>query len=279
MKQVLTTLSAGLLIQLFAMVSIASAQAQEDVATPSLIVSPAIRQTIADNLRKSRPNLVVEAVEPTPLGNIFAVKVANGPTLYVTSDGRYFILGDLYEITDKAYVNLAEKQREGGRAEKLAQVKEEDMIIFSPADQPAKAAIMVFTDVDCYYCQKLHREVPDLNLIGIEVRYLAFPRAGIGSESYRKIVSAWCAKDPKNALTKLKNRESIPSNQCADNPVADQFKLGNAIGVSGTPALITMDGKLMPGYVPALQLANALGIEVEPELAAEIAARHPAPVR
>lgn len=275
MKYVLKTLTAGFLLQLLAMASLVSAQAAEEAAVPTATVSPAIRKTITENLQKSRPTLTVESVNPTPVDNLYAVKVVNGPTLFVTGDGRYFVLGDLYEITDQGYVNLAEQEREGARAEILAGVNTDDMIIFAPAEQPAKAVIMVFTDVDCYYCQKLHREVPDLNLIGIEVRYMAFPRAGIGSESYRKIVSAWCAKDRKSALTKLKNRESIPSNQCADNPVAEQFKLGNAVGVSGTPALITPDGKLMPGYVPALQLAKALGVEVDPQLAKDIAARHP----
>lgn len=233
-------------------------------------VPAAVSGAITANLKKSRPTLVFESIERTPIDGVYAVKVMNGPTLYVTEDARYFVLGDLYEITDQEYVNLAEKQREVARAAKLAILKPEDMIIFSPREAPAKATIMVFTDVDCFYCQKLHREVPDLNRLGIEVRYLAFPRAGIGSDSYRKIVSAWCADDRQTALTKLKNREKIPPNQCPNNPVEAQFKLGHALGVNGTPALLTPDGKLMPGYIPALQLADALGVEVDPALAAEI---------
>lgn len=245
-------------------------------ATP---VPAAIAGAITANLKKSRPTLVFESVERTPVPGLYAVKVMNGPTLYVTEDARYFVLGDLYEITDQQYVNLAEKQREVSRAEKLATLKPEDMITFAPQDQPAKATILVFTDVDCFYCQKMHREVPDLNRIGIEVSYLAFPRAGIGSESYRKIVSAWCADDRQTALTKLKNREKIPSKQCPNNPVEAQFKLGHAIGVNGTPALLTPDGKLMPGYIPALQLAAALGVEVDPALAAELRVKQAAVVQ
>ena len=38
---------------------------------------------------------------------------------------------------------------------------------------------MCITDVlnDCGYCRKLHREISQLNDFGIEVRYLAYPRA------------------------------------------------------------------------------------------------------
>ena len=49
----------------------------------------------------------------------------------------------------------------------------------------------IFTDIDCGYCRKLHKEVPELNRLGVAVRYLAYPRAGIGSISYDKAVSAW----------------------------------------------------------------------------------------
>lgn len=271
-----SAIAAGVLIMAAPILSIAqaplAAQSGDDVPA-------AVQQTIIANLKKSRPDLSFEYVKDSPVAGIYAAKVANGPTLYVTENGRYFVLGDLFEVTDTGYVNIAEKEREAARAQKLAALSKDDMIIFSPQQQPAKASVMVFTDVDCFYCQKLHKEVPDLNRIGIEVRYLAFPRAGIGSESYKKIVSAWCADDRQTALTKLKNRESIPSNQCPNNPVADQFRLGAAIGVSGTPALVTEDGRLMPGFVPTLQLAHALGVKVDPAVAAELAAKNPLPMR
>lgn len=237
------------------------------------VVPAAVRSAIVSNLKQSRPTLQFESVTTTPINGMYAVKVVNGPTLYTTNDGRYFVLGDLFEVTPQGYVNLAEQQREAGRAEAMAGLAIEDMIVFSPVDQPVKAAIMVFTDVDCYYCQKLHQEVPDLNRIGIEVRYLAYPRAGIGSKSYQKIASAWCADDKQDAMNKLKRRQDIPLNVCPDNPVAAQYQLGGEVGVTGTPALITQSGQLMPGYMPALQLAKALGVEVEKDLMVELMAK------
>jgi thiol:disulfide interchange protein DsbC len=47
---------------------------------------------------------------------------------------------------------------------------------------------------------------------------------------------------------------------CSNNPVDSQYELGGRLGVTGTPALITENGQLMPGYVPAAQLAKRLGI-------------------
>jgi len=115
----------------------------------------------------------------------------------------------------------------------------------------------VFTDIDCGYCRKLHGEIDQFNAKGITVRYLAFPRSGIGAPSYNKAVSVWCDKDPQAAMTRAKNGETLPKADC-DNPVKEQYELGQLIGVQGTPAIIMEDGALLPGYVPAAKLAAAL---------------------
>ena len=94
--------------------------------------------------------------------------------------------------------------------------------------------------------------------MGIKVTYLAYPRAGIGSDYYRRIVSAWCAKDPHYSLTVLKQGGKIKDNVCSINPVENHFNLGRTIGVQGTPSIVTQEGKLIPGYLPPEDLLNLL---------------------
>lgn len=216
-------------------------------------------EVILKALSAARPDLQYEQPRPSPMAGLYEVQVKGGPLLYIDADGRHFIAGDLFAVQKSGFVNLAEQGRQKERAELIAAVKPEDMIIFAPENP--KATIAVFTDVDCGYCRKLHSEVAELNELGIAVHYLAFPRAGLGSPSFRKIASAWCAKDPGAALTSLKNGEEIPENVCADNPVAAQILLGEKVGVNGTPALVLEDGTLVPGYRPAKELAKLLGIE------------------
>ncbi|MFT5580496.1 MAG: thiol:disulfide interchange protein DsbC [Paraglaciecola psychrophila] len=242
-----------------------TAQANAQLEVPS-----SVTRAIRSNFAQSRPDIELESISASAVKGIFEVKVSGGPVLYTSADGKHFIIGDMYAAAVNGFVNLAEQAREGDRAQLMASVKSEDMIIFSPQQLPAKATVMVFTDVDCFYCQKLHNEVPDLNRIGIEVRYLAYPRAGVGSDSYNKIASAWCSADKQASLTRLKNRQSVPTNVCADNPVASQFDLGKQVGVNGTPALVTPQGQLFPGYMPALRLASVLGVEVDPIIAAQL---------
>jgi len=215
-------------------------------------------QALVNRLKALRPDIPIEAVTPSPLPGIYALELAGGTVFYGTGDGRYLFAGDLYELGDTDLINLADISRASKRRELMAAVDLDDMVIF-PAATERKAYINVFTDVDCGFCQKLHKEVPELNAMGIEVRYLAYPRAGIGSPSYAKIVSAWCSDDPNTAITRLKAGENIPQATC-ENPVAEQFELGQAVGVTGTPAILLEDGRLLPGYQPAADLAASIGL-------------------
>lgn len=229
------------------------------VAIPALAAEGADK--LVEKLKALRPNIPIERVASTPIPGIYALELAGGAVFYGTEDGRYLFAGDLYRLGDDDLVNLAEAGRADKRKRLMDDVARKDMVVFSP-DGPTRAAINVFTDVDCGYCQKLHQEVPALNGMGIEVRYLAYPRAGIGSRSYQKIVSAWCAADPNAALTRLKAQQPIPDATCP-NPVADQYDLGREMGVNGTPAIILEDGTLLPGYMPADKLAEAMGLDAD----------------
>jgi thiol:disulfide interchange protein DsbC len=231
--------------------SATQAHAQDSTATSEAAA-------LVAKLKALRPDIPIEGVSSSPVPGIYALELTGGTVFYGTSDGRYLFAGDLYELGDDDLVNLADIGRATKRKALMDAVAVSDMVVF-PASGETKAVINVFTDVDCGYCRKLHQEVTELNDLGIEVRYLAYPRAGVGSPSYSKIVSAWCAEDPNAAITELKAGNDIPPMSC-DNPVAEQFGLGQEIGVTGTPAIVLEDGRLIPGYAPAAELAANIGL-------------------
>ena len=205
--------------------------------------------------------IAIDSVTPSPAPGISEVQITNGPLIYATDDGAYFFLnGDLHQTSAFGAVNLTEERRSSGRKQQLAAIAREDMVVFTPKGE-TRDYISVFTDVTCFYCQKLHREVDQLNSMGIEVRYLAFPRGGIPSEGATKLATAWCADDQQTTLTELKAGVEMPLNDCADNPVAAQYQIGQQMGVSGTPAIITSSGLMIPGYRPAADLAAVLGLD------------------
>ena len=216
---------------------------------------------IVQKLSAVRPDLGFNVLGESSMSGMYEVQVDGGPILFVAKDGNYFIDGNLYQVTPTQFVDIKEIRMTAMRRQIFATYNTDDMIVFKPQGE-TKAIINVFTDIDCGYCRKLHKEVPMLNAMGVEVRYLAYPRAGVESDSYSKIATAWCAEDPNQALTDFKTGKNPSFAVCDDNPVASQFALGGSIGVNGTPATVLMDGTLLPGYRTAADFAQLLGLDV-----------------
>ena len=207
---------------------------------------------VEERIRALAPNVKSIAISETPIEGILMAQV-QGDIVYVTSDGQYLIQGRVINMDTRE--DLTEVAKAELRREVIASVDTSKQITFAPED-PAHE-LMVFTDIDCGYCRKLHAQIEEYNANGIAIHYMAFPRAGIGSRSYEKAVSVWCADDQQAAMTLAKAGSDPDPEQC-DNPIAEQYQLGQSLGVTGTPALMTPTGQLIPGYVPPEQLRERL---------------------
>lgn len=205
-----------------------------------------------EKLATIMPGVTIESIQAVDNTGLFEA-VINGEVIYFTKDARYVFQGDVIALETRQ--NLTELKRVDLRKQALASVDEADMIIYDP--KKIEHTLTVFTDIDCGYCRKLHQEMAAYNDLGIRVRYMAFPRAGIDSESYEKAVDVWCAKDRKQALTDAKNGKEVDSESC-NSPVKAQYELGRRLGVTGTPALFLESGEMLPGYVPPKRLKKIL---------------------
>jgi thiol:disulfide interchange protein DsbC len=193
-------------------------------------------------------------ISPSPIPGLYEV-VAGAQIMYVSIDGRYLLQGDLYDLDHRE--NLTESTRATQRKKLIDGVDESTMIIFKPENKKVKHKITVFTDIDCGYCRKLHREIQTYLDEGIEIRYLAFPRSGANTKSYYKAVTVWCSDDRKAAITEAKSGTPQPRKDCK-NPVLKHMDLADRFGVSGTPTIVMDNGDVVPGYVPAKRLAAML---------------------
>ena len=207
---------------------------------------------VEERIRTLAPNANSIAISETPIEGILMVQV-NGDIVYTTSDGKYLIQGRLVDMDTRE--DLTESAKADIRKELMIGIDTSSQITFAP-DEP-EYELMVFTDIDCGYCRKLHAQMEEYNEQGIAISYMAFPRAGVGSRSYEKAVSVWCAEDQQEAMTQAKQGADPDPMQC-ENPIAEQYQLGMQLGVTGTPALLTPDGALIPGYVPPEKLRQRL---------------------
>ena len=199
------------------------------------------------------PGVEAKDIRPSSIPGLYEVTVAP-QVLYISSDAKLLFYGDI--VDRETGKNLTTPIRDQARLSIVNDMDESSMIVFAPKKE-TKHTITVFTDIDCGYCKKLHSEMAQYNDLGIKVRYLAYPRAGLNSPSYNKAVNVWCSKDKKNAITVAKLNQSVTSEKCND-PVKSHMLLGEKLGVNGTPNLILDDGRMVPGYVPAPKLLKIL---------------------
>lgn len=209
----------------------------------------AAKKAIAKNI----PPFLLKSVKPSPIEGLFEVVEGNN-VVYYSKDGQFKVVGDLLEM--KARVNHTQNARDDlfkATFEKaFASVGENSFVKF-PAKGEKKGHINVFTDVDCYFCQKLHKEVPELTSMGVEVRYYFYPRAGRNSHSAQVLESIWCSDDKQSAMNKAKSGQKVPVRSC-DNPIDKHIALATDLGLRGTPFIITDAGQKLNGYAPAKQL-------------------------
>ena len=208
---------------------------------------------VRDALRALNPRIQVESIDKAPIPG-FREVIAGGQVIWVSDDGKYLFQGDLMDVA--ARKNLSDVALSKVRGEVLKTLPLADRIVFSPTGTP-KHKVVVLTDIECGYCRKFHSEIAEINRRGIEVEYLAFPRAGLGSADYRKMVSVWCADDRKGALSNAKAGKPVSKKRC-DNPVEMQYQVGQRAGVTGTPAVFAADGSQLGGYLPPQQMLQVL---------------------
>lgn len=203
-------------------------------------------------IRSLNAQVQVDRIAAAPLPG-FREVIVGGQVIYVSDDGRYLLQGGLFDVAarkDLSQAGLSEVRRD-----LLGTVPKKDRIVFAPPNP--KYTVSVFTDVECGYCRKLHQDIAEYNKRGIAVEYLAFPRMGVGSDDFRKMVSVWCAADRRQALTAAKEGRPVPGKSCT-SPVAMQYDIGQRVGLTGTPMIITAEGVQMPGYMPPDALLDAL---------------------
>ncbi|OOF88242.1 bifunctional protein-disulfide isomerase/oxidoreductase DsbC [Rodentibacter ratti] len=170
--------------------------------------------------------------------------------IYVTEDGKYAFQGKLYELTNKGPVDVAGKLL----MEKLNSYKNE-MIVYPAKNE--KYVVTVFMDITCHYCHLLHQQLKEYNDLGITVRYLAFPRNGMRSETAKQMEAIWTAKDPVFALNEAENGRP-PKEVKTPNLVKKHYELGIQFGVTGTPSVVTSSGEIIGGYLKPADLLAAL---------------------
>jgi thiol:disulfide interchange protein DsbC len=244
------------------LVAIASGLKANAQSEPPEAPSTAAATLTKEEFAARHAGLDASDIHDGPIAGVWEIVVGTGVS-YVTQDGRFLIQGEITDLDSQR--NLTEARRAESRAALLAALDPETAIVFAPENGRTKHRVYVFTDVDCGYCRQFHRDIAAVTALGIEVRYVAYPRTGPNTESWAKAENVWCASDRRTALTQAKlGAAVVPVPGCTTTPVAAHYDLGRRLGLTGTPGVYAESGVELGGYVPP----DALLAELD-KLAAE----------
>lgn len=226
------------------------------LAGPQNPVSPADSKVLS-NLEVALKNYHIPTRSIRLLSPHLAEVETETDTIYITTDSKHIVVGSVIEVRDGKGVDL-KNERIAKSVMKL--VADGNAITYAAAKE--KAQIVVFTDISCGYCRKLHAEIPALNAMGITVHYLAYPRNGSPSAVATEMQKAWCSKSPQKALSSLFDGQPItPSKgKCRGTEVQTGYDFGQIQSFTGTPLLL-VGSELEPGFATADEIGDKLGIK------------------
>lgn len=209
-----------------------------------------------EELASTFPGIEEENIQDSPVPGMYEITLGS-QVAYVTRDGRYLIKGEVIDLDNN--LNLTEARKTEARRELLTGLDQANMIVFAPRPPiESKYSVTIFTDIDCRYCRTFHRGIEQVNMLGIEVRYMMYPVAGPGTASWKKAVDVWCAEDRTGAMTAAKSDSEFPVRECDATQVSQQYDLALKLGLRGTPTILTERGDYLGGYMVPEELLRKL---------------------
>ena len=220
-------------------------------ATASEATAPS-KESVKEVLKEFAPDVNVLSVEKTPIEGLWEVAVSmnggNKTVVYLDSAKKYLVQGAIVNLATKA--NLTQEKFDEINKVDVSKVPLQGSLIVG--DPKAKNRIFVFTDPDCPYCVKFHDEIKKVIEKRKDIVFYVklFPLSSIHPKAYEKSMAIICEKDNDKAVRMLEDayaKKDIPKAACTDKAVDESVKLGQLLGVQGTPTIIFSDGKIKNG--------------------------------
>lgn len=217
-------------------------------ATAAGAQEAAIRRNLTERLPMMGK---IDEVSKTPMAGVFEVRV--GTDLYYTdTEGNYLIHGQM--IDAKARRNLTEE-----RTAKLTAIEFDKLPLadaFTIVRGNGKRRVALFEDPNCGYCKRFERDLQKVDNVTIHV----FLYPILGPDSIEKSKAIWCTKDKARTWQDWMVREQpLPTAQGCDTSVlARNVEMGRRYQVTGTPTLVFVDGRRVPGAIGTADVEKLL---------------------
>ncbi|MGE5894928.1 MAG: DsbC family protein [bacterium] len=212
-------------------------------------------------LSQLAPDVEVISIAPASVADLWEV-VANAggrkTIVYIDATKKNVFIGSILNIETKK--NITKERFEEFNKVDVSQIPLKDSLILG--DPKAKIKVFVFTDPDCPYCVKLHPELKKATEtrkdIAFYIKLFPLPMHPQAAEKSKAIA---CEKSNDKAVKMLEDaydKKEIAKPSCDTKAIEENLKIGQALGINGTPTLVLPTGKLMSGAMQADELIQQI---------------------
>jgi len=197
-------------------------------------------------------------VQLSPVKGLWEVSflVKGKPMLVYVDFSKSFILpGPVVEI----------KGGKNKTQERLAKIQESRRVDFSKiplnqalvmGDPLAPHKVVVFTDPDCNFCGKLHKEMRQVLQERRDiVFYILLYPLSFHKDAYWKSQSILCNRSLK-MLEEAYAQKEILRLECDSKEIEENIRIAEALGITGTPTLVLPNGRTHSGTLATDQLID-----------------------
>lgn len=205
------------------------------------------KEEAVDLLKDLVPNIKVRDVKVSPIKAVWEIEFeAEGKKglVYVDFSKKYAVSGSILDIKEKK--NLTQDRFSEVNKVDASKVPLKDAILMG--SKTAKNKIIVFTDPDCPFCVKLHKEMKKVVEERKDIAFLIkmFPLP-IHKEAFEKAKAIVCEKS-LSMLEDAFDKKQLPKPKCKTTAVDENIELAKKLGITGTPAMIPPSGKIVSGF-------------------------------
>ncbi|WP_374350953.1 DsbC family protein [Chitinimonas sp.] len=202
---------------------------------------------IKTELGKKFNGRTVQSVRPTPLKGLYEVVLAPRQVVYADAKGDYILVGDMVDMKRRASLT-EERMRELSRTD-FNKLPFDQALKLVKGDGSRKVA--VFSDPDCPFCKKLERDTL-AKLDNVTIYTFLLPLTQLHPDATRKSNLIWCAQDKQKSWEEWITAGKLPANDgSCPTPVAELAKLGEKLGINGTPTMVFESGEVASGAMEA----------------------------
>ncbi|QWR78273.1 DsbC family protein [Candidatus Magnetomonas plexicatena] len=242
---------------------IASAEGMSGCDTNCAACHTLTEEEATDILKQLGPAITVKKIQVAPSKGLWEITIKaedkeghqKDGVVYLDYSKGNVILGNILKLKTKE--NLTDKRMGELKKFDYKSIPTKNAIVLG--SKKAKYKIIVFTDPDCPFCQKLHGDLKQVVAERDDIAFyiMLFPLTEIHPDSYKKAVSIMCTKSMK-LLDDAAEKKEIPEENCSTKAVDDNIKLGNKLGITGTPTVILPDGRQYRGNMKTEELLKAI---------------------